>query len=84
MIVTSDTRPLVTGWLDVMQLANPKRLVVAEDVANGKPDPACYLLGRARLGLCSDARLLVLEDSPAGVSAGKAAGSSVLALATTQ
>ena len=36
-IVTSGTIPLVTGWLDVMKLAKPKRMVTAEDVQQGKP-----------------------------------------------
>lgn len=36
-IQTSGTRPLVTGWLDVMQLAHPNNMVVAEDVKSGKP-----------------------------------------------
>lgn len=36
-IVTSGTTPLVTGWLDVMKLAHPRNLVVAEDVSAGKP-----------------------------------------------
>ena len=36
-IVTSGTRPLVNGWLDVMKLAHPKRMVSAEDVKQGKP-----------------------------------------------
>lgn len=84
-IVTSGTRPLVTGWLDVMQLAHPRFMVTAEEVANGKPDPACYRLGAARLGLegAKPESLLVLEDAPAGVRAGKAAGYRVVALATT-
>lgn len=84
-IVTSGTRPLVTGWLDVMKLAHPRFMVTAEEVANGKPDPACYRLGAARLGL-QDAKpesLLVLEDAPAGVRSGKAAGYRVVALATS-
>lgn len=84
MIVTSGTRPLVTGWLDVMKMAHPKELVVAEDVAEGKPDPSCYLLGRSKLGMADeDTSLLVFEDSEAGVRAGKAAGFRVVALATT-
>ena len=36
-IVTSGTRPLVNGWMDVMKLARPKHMVTAEDVAVGKP-----------------------------------------------
>ena len=31
-IVTSGTRPLVTGWLDRMALAHPKYMVTAEEV----------------------------------------------------
>lgn len=82
-IVTSGTRPLVTGWLEVMKLAHPKYLVCAEMVENGKPDPACYLLGHSMLNLPSGEPVLVLEDAPAGVRAGKAAGFKVVALATT-
>src|ERR1700712_2393078 len=82
-IVTSGTRPLVTGWIEVMKLAHPKNLVAAEDVEHGKPDPACYHLGCARLSLPNATEMLVLEDAPAGVRAGKAAGFKVVALATT-
>lgn len=82
-IVTSGTRPLVTGWMEVMKLAHPNNLVTAEDVPRGKPDPACYQLGRSKLQLPDDAPVLVLEDAPAGVQAGKAAGCKVVALATT-
>lgn len=94
-IVTSGTRPLVTGWLDVMKLAHPKYLVTAEEVAKGKPDPACYRLGAKRLGFndggggddegkkVDPSKIAVLEDAPAGVRAGKAAGYKVIALATT-
>ena len=82
-IVTSGTRPLVQGWINVLKLAQPKHTVVAEDVKNGKPDPACYAMGRAKLGLAEDDEVLVLEDAPAGIRAGKAAGCKVIALTTT-
>jgi glycerol 3-phosphatase-1 len=82
-VVTSGTRALIDGWLDVLQLAHPKFLVVAEDVELGKPDPGCYLLGRSRLGLGESASILVLEDSPSGIRAGKAAGFKVVGLETT-
>lgn len=82
-VVTSGTRALIDGWLDVLQLAHPKFLVVAEDVELGKPDPGCYLLGRSRLGLDESASILVLEDSPSGIRAGKAAGFKVVGLETT-
>lgn len=82
-VVTSGTRALINGWLDVMKLAEPKTMVVAEDVENGKPDPACYLQGATKLGMKSGAEVLVIEDAPSGVRAGKAAGFKVLGLATT-
>ncbi|KAI1275644.1 HAD-like protein [Xylaria sp. FL0933] len=82
-IVTSGTEPLVHGWLNVLGLPHPEHLVTAESVENGKPDPTCYKLGWSRLGLSADAEVLVLEDSPAGIRAGKAAGCKVLGLVTS-
>ncbi|KAA8652064.1 HAD family hydrolase [Aspergillus tanneri] len=82
-VVTSGTRALLDGWMEVLNLTHPKVLVVAEDVELGKPDPRCYLLGRARLGLENSLSLVVLEDAPSGIRAGKAAGFKVIALATT-
>ncbi|KAH8789285.1 glycerol-3-phosphate phosphatase-like protein [Hyaloscypha finlandica] len=85
-IVTSGTTPLVTGWLNVLKFPIPEHLVVAEDVKNGKPDPVCYLMGKEKLGLRDgdgQAEVLVLEDSPAGIAAGKAAGCKVLAVVTS-
>ncbi|KAL6403586.1 glycerol 3-phosphatase 1 [Ilyonectria robusta] len=85
-IVTSGTVPLVTGWLKARSLPQPNadHLITAESVKNGKPDPACYRLGRSRLGLDDEAaQVLVLEDSPAGIRAGKDAGCKVLGLVTS-
>ena len=82
-MVTSGTKALVDGWIQVMNLAHPKHMVLAEDVENGKPDPACYLLGRQRLGLAAERELLVIEDAPSGIKAGKAAGFKVVGLLTT-
>ncbi|KAI4616027.1 hypothetical protein J4E83_006696 [Alternaria metachromatica] len=83
-IVTSGTRPLVQGWLDVMKLAHPKNLVTAEDVPNGKPDPAPYQMGAKKLGLPENrSSIIVFEDAPAGVKSGKAAGFVVVGLYTT-
>ncbi|KAI0011611.1 HAD-like protein [Xylariaceae sp. FL0662B] len=82
-IVTSGTEPLVTGWLDRLSLPRPEHLITAESIQNGKPDPACYVLGRSKLGLGADAEVLVFEDSPAGIRAGKAAGCKVLAVVTS-
>ncbi|KAL8652239.1 MAG: hypothetical protein Q9210_002798 [Variospora velana] len=82
-LVTSCTRVLLEGWLKLISLPRPVVTVTAEDVAFGKPDPACYALARERCGLKGEPRVLVVEDSPAGVQAGKAAGCMVLGLVTT-
>ncbi|KAI9739009.1 MAG: hypothetical protein M1818_005323 [Claussenomyces sp. TS43310] len=83
-IVTSATKPLVTGWLSVLALPTPENLITAEDVEDGKPDPACYRMALSALGLGTRAEdVLVLEDAPAGIRAGKAAGCKVLALVTS-
>ena len=83
-IVTSGTEPLVGGWLSALKLPKPEHLITAESVANGKPDPACYRLGRERLGLTDEQnQVLVLEDSPAGIRSGKAAGCKVLGVVTS-
>ena len=60
----------------------PAALVTADDVRRGKPDPEPYLLGAARLGV-EPARCLVIEDAPAGLAAGRAAGMQTVGVATT-
>ncbi|MFI6522532.1 HAD-IA family hydrolase [Spirillospora sp. NPDC050679] len=60
----------------------PKVVVTAEDVAEGKPDPAGYLLAARRLGV-DPAACAVVEDAPAGVRAGRAAGATVIAVTTS-
>lgn len=68
-IVTSGTQPLVAGWLDILQLSHPDVLITAEAVKKSKPGPACYSLGKKELGLVGE--VLVVEDAPAGIKAGK-------------
>ena len=46
-------------------------------MTNGKPDPACYLLGAQRLGVPMG-ECLVFEDAPVGIRAGEAAGADVV------
>ncbi|ANB15466.1 glycerol-1-phosphatase HOR2 [Sugiyamaella lignohabitans] len=80
-IVTSGTLPMATGWLKhFLKFAPPQVFITAEDVEEGKPDPAGYKLGAERLGL---EKFLVFEDAPAGIKAGKAAGATVIGMATT-
>jgi HAD superfamily hydrolase (TIGR01509 family) len=62
-------------------------IVAAEDVEHGKPQPDGFLAALGRLGFLlrqrdaiEPAQALVIEDTPAGVQAGKRAGMRVLAL----
>ncbi len=57
-------------------------IVTAEDVQIGKPSPEGYLLTAKRLDVLPS-RCLVIEDTPYGVNAAKAAGMQVIGLMTT-
>jgi sugar-phosphatase len=81
-IVTSCERPLALARLRAAGLPVPKVLVTADEVARGKPAPDAYLLAAERLGVDPEA-CVVLEDAPAGITAGRAAGMPVWAVATT-
>jgi mannitol-1-/sugar-/sorbitol-6-phosphatase len=81
-VVTSATRALAVVRLRAAGFAIPKHLVTSSDIQRGKPDPEPYLRGAQILGL-SPADCIVIEDAPAGIQSGKAAGSRVLALRTT-
>ena len=81
-VVTSSLGPTARSRFDTTELTPPQFVVTAEDVAVGKPDPACYLMAAERLGV-APADCVVLEDAPAGIGAGKAAGMTVIAVTTT-
>jgi sugar-phosphatase len=81
-IVTSCTRALAHVRITAAGLPEPKYLVTSTDVQHGKPDPEPYRKGAQLLGMPA-ADCIVIEDSPAGIQAGKAAGARVLALRTT-
>ncbi len=82
-IVTSCTRPLAEVRIRVAGLPRPKQIVTSGDVQRFKPDPDPYLKGAGLLGL-APADCVVVEDAPAGIRSGRAAGSRVLALRTTE
>lgn len=52
------------------------------EVPRGKPDPAIFLLAARRLSVPSP-RCAVVEDAPAGIIAGRAAGMTVIAVTGT-
>jgi mannitol-1-/sugar-/sorbitol-6-phosphatase len=81
-IVTSCTRRLSEVRLRAAGLKIPRKMVTASDVGSGKPHPEPYLKGAAALGLDA-ADCVIVEDVPAGVRSGKAAGARVIAVRTT-
>jgi sugar-phosphatase len=81
-VVTSATTPLARVRLRGVGLPVPALLVSADDIGNGKPDPEGYLAAARALGV-EPARCVVLEDTPAGLEAGRAAGMPVIAVSTT-
>ena len=77
-VVTSATERLARIRLAQAGVPVPARLVTADDVKLGKPDPAPYLAGAALLGL-SPEDCVVFEDAESGTMAGRAAGCTVIA-----
>jgi HAD superfamily hydrolase (TIGR01509 family) len=78
-LVTSSVRVHVEVILAHLPRQPFAHQVTADDVANLKPHPEPYLSALSLLGAAAD-RSIVLEDSPAGVAAGEAAGCHVVAV----
>jgi len=81
-VVTSGTRRLATKRLQLAGLPLPEKLVSAEEVKLGKPDPAPFLRGAELLGL-PPGDCVVVEDAPSGIEAAHRAGMTALAVPTT-
>lgn len=81
-VVTSAGRELARCRLEWAGLPAPRCLISAEQVQRGKPSPEGYLHAAKELGV-DTSRAVVIEDSPAGIEAARAAGMSVVALTTT-
>lgn len=77
-VVTSADLRLARARLGAAGITAPV-LVTVDDISRGKPDPEGYLLAARRLGV-EPVRCIVVEDAPAGVAAGRAAGARVAAL----
>jgi beta-phosphoglucomutase len=67
-----------TGLADHMQA-----IASGGDVTRGKPDPQVFLVAFERLGV-DPSNGVVIEDAPAGVRAGVAAGAATVGVTTTQ
>ncbi len=82
IIVTSCTRALAEVRLRAAGLPLPKKMITSNDITHGKPHPEPYQKGASVLGF-PPPECIVLEDVPAGIHAGKAAGAKVIAFRTT-
>lgn len=82
-LATSTERPRMlarlahTGLLEAFDA-----IVTGDEVVHGKPAPDIFLLAARRVGVAPD-RCWVVEDSQAGVGAGRAAGMRVIAVVGT-
>jgi mannitol-1-/sugar-/sorbitol-6-phosphatase len=81
-VVTSATRPLAEARLGAVGIRPPAVMVFAGDVERGKPDPEGYLTAARRLGV-DPAEAVVVEDSPPGIEAGRAAGAATVGVTST-
>ena len=78
-IVTSGSIPVAHARHRAAGLPMPKVLVTAEQVKKGKPAPDAYLLGAELLGIPAQ-QCAVVEDAPAGLLSGLAAGCRTIAV----
>ncbi|SFX22705.1 MULTISPECIES: HAD-IA family hydrolase [unclassified Pseudomonas] len=81
-IVTSAPMALALRRMAAAGIPRPDVMVTAEDVSDGKPNPACYRLAAERLQV-TPRECLVFEDAEAGIRAGDAAGADVMVVTAT-
>lgn len=83
VIVTGSRLTLVQQALDKFGIRKHFPTIVSvEDYRNGKPAPDSYLLAQNRLAVLPGESVIV-EDSPAGIQAARAAGIPVIAVTHT-
>jgi sugar-phosphatase len=81
-VVTSCSPPLAVARFGAAGLSPPSVVITSDRTPRGKPFPDPYLAAAAALGVAPE-DCLVIEDAPAGVAAGRAAGMTVWAVTTT-
>lgn len=83
-VATSADRVKLDGALAAISLPPDDfdAIVTGTDITHPKPDPEIFLTAAKKLKL-KPAQCLVVEDSPHGIAAARAAGCPCLALATT-
>lgn len=74
----------LASYVPTVAPENALRAIVAGDeIERGKPDPEVFVTAARRLGL-SPSDVVVIEDSPTGVTAGIASGAPVVAVPPTE
>ena len=81
-VATSGNTLLATSSMRKAGMAPPPVMLTSDDVSVGKPDPEPYLRAAELLGV-SAADCVVIEDAPAGVASGVAAGATVIGVTHT-
>lgn len=81
-VVTSGVRSVATLRIRHTGLPSPPVLICADEIDRGKPDPQGYLIAAERLGFLP-AQCIVVEDTPPGIEAARAAGMRVIAVEGT-
>lgn len=83
VVTSSNGRKMMRLLAEVPQIARAADIVVTgDDVTQSKPSPQGYLLA-AQMLQCHPANCTVVEDSVAGLRAGRAAGCRVIGVAST-
>lgn len=83
-IITSGTLPLASKWLKLLTLEKPDCFITAEKVSQGKPHPEGYSNARETLGYdAPHKKVVVFEDAPAGIKAGKESGAMIVGICST-
>lgn len=82
-VVTNAPRPNVHFLLSILGLTDAfTTVVLAEDAAAGKPDPAPYQLALSQLGISPESAI-AFEDSPSGIRSAVGAGIYTIGIAST-
>ncbi len=82
-VVTAALRNRLSGSVPVGFLESFDAVVTGDELKEGKPSPAPYLLAASKLNLTPAEECLVVENAPLGVESAKKAGIYCIALSTT-
>jgi sugar-phosphatase len=81
-VVTSCGHDLAVARLRAAGLRPPTRIIGADDVVRGKPDPEPYQAGLVLMGTKPE-QSIVFEDAPSGIASAHGAGIDVVGLLST-